>query len=279
MVWKPSLATVFSVCSARVSSAFKRSLNKPQFLRDLSWRASGQRAREGAQGILMSNVSLGGNNYSKNWISFRSWNWIYKKLTEHILASAWLSLWGRHLAGVLTLSSGMLEFQFQVHPVFCIHCSFNWAATAGLTAWWNPGWSGHLIPHLRFLYVYVLSLELCPIQLFATLWTVAHQAVSMGFSRQEYWSGLPCPPPGDTPHPGIEPVFLTSPALTGRFFNTSATWDAPYMYAAAAELLQSCPTLSDPVDGSPPGSPSLGFSRQEHWSGLPFPSPMHESEK
>ena len=49
--------------------------------------------------------------------------------------------------------------------------------------------------------------------------------------------------------------------------------------AAAAKLLQSCPTLCDPIDGSPPGSPSPGFSRQEHWSGLPFPSPMHESEK
>ena len=46
-------------------------------------------------------------------------------------------------------------------------------------------------------------------------------------------------------------------------------------YAAAAKLLQLCPTLCDPIDGSP----SLGFSRQEHWSGLPFPSPMHESEK
>ena len=49
--------------------------------------------------------------------------------------------------------------------------------------------------------------------------------------------------------------------------------------AAAAKSLQSCPTLCDPIDGSPPGSLSLGFSRQEHWSGLPFPSPMHESEK
>ena len=48
---------------------------------------------------------------------------------------------------------------------------------------------------------------------------------------------------------------------------------------AAAKSLQSCPTLCDPIDGSPPGFPSLGFSRQEHWSGLPFPSPMHESEK
>ena len=48
--------------------------------------------------------------------------------------------------------------------------------------------------------------------------------------------------------------------------------------AAAAASLQLCPTLCDPIDGSPPGSPVLGFSRQEHWSGLPFPSPMHESE-
>ena len=48
--------------------------------------------------------------------------------------------------------------------------------------------------------------------------------------------------------------------------------------AAAAKSLQSCPTLCDPTDCSPPGSPSLGFSRQEHWSGLSFPSPMHESE-
>ena len=47
--------------------------------------------------------------------------------------------------------------------------------------------------------------------------------------------------------------------------------------AAAAASLQLCPTLCDPIDGSPPGSPSLGFSRQEHWSGLPFPSPVHES--
>ena len=53
-----------------------------------------------------------------------------------------------------------------------------------------------------------------------------------------------------------------------------------YELAAAApgKSLQLCPTLCDPMDGSPP-TPSLGFSRQEHWSGLPLPSPMHESEK
>ena len=54
-----------------------------------------------------------------------------------------------------------------------------------------------------------------------TLWTIAHQApLPMGFSRQEYWSGLPCPPPGDLANPGIEPEYLTSLALAGRFFTT-----------------------------------------------------------
>ena len=46
-----------------------------------------------------------------------------------------------------------------------------------------------------------------------------------------------------------------------------------------SSVVQAHLTLCDPIDGSPPGSPSLGFSRQEHWSGLPFPSPMHKSEK
>ena len=49
--------------------------------------------------------------------------------------------------------------------------------------------------------------------------------------------------------------------------------------AAAAKSLQSCPTLCDPIDGSHQAPPSLGFSRQEHWSELPFPSPMRENEK
>ena len=51
------------------------------------------------------------------------------------------------------------------------------------------------------------------------------------------------------------------------------------VYLCSAKSLQSFPTLCDPIDGSPPGSPVPGFSRQEHWSGLPFPSPVHESEK
>ena len=66
--------------------------------------------------------------------------------------------------------------------------------------------------------------------LFVTPWTVAHQApLSMGFSRQEYWSGLPCPPPGELPNPGIELLSLMSPALAGGFLTTSTTWEA-YVY-------------------------------------------------
>ena len=60
------------------------------------------------------------------------------------------------------------------------------------------------------------------VQLFVTPWTVARQAPrSMGFSRQEYWSELPLPPPGDLPDAGTEPSSLASPALAGRFFQLS----------------------------------------------------------
>ena len=63
--------------------------------------------------------------------------------------------------------------------------------------------------------------------LFATLWAVAHQApLSMGFPKQKYWSGLPCPP-ADLPESGSEPESLKSPALAGRFLTTSAPWEAP----------------------------------------------------
>ena len=163
-----------------------------------------------------------------------------------------------------------------------------------------------------------------PVQLFVTLWTIACQApLPLEFSRQESWSGLPCPPPGDLPDPGMETVSLTSLDFAGRFFITSATWEAPSFCTMLcyAKSLQSCPTLCDPIDGSPPGSaipgilqartlewvavsfsnawkwqvklkslsrvrlpatpwtaayqapPSMGFARQEYWSGLSLPSP------
>ena len=55
-----------------------------------------------------------------------------------------------------------------------------------------------------------------------------HPPLSMGFSRQEYWNGLPCPPPGDLPDPGMELVSLMSPALASEFFTTSTTWEAQF---------------------------------------------------
>ena len=75
------------------------------------------------------------------------------------------------------------------------------------------------------LHLCMLSCFSC-VQLFVTLWTIARQAPPpIGFSRQEYWSGLPCPTPEDLPDPGIKLMSLISPALTGRFFTTSATWE------------------------------------------------------
>ena len=65
------------------------------------------------------------------------------------------------------------------------------------------------------------------VQLYATLWTVACQApLSMGFSRQEYWSGLLCPPPGDLPDPGTEPESLNISCTGRQILYHHATWKA-----------------------------------------------------
>ena len=178
------------------------------------------------------------------------------------------------------------------------------------------------------LFIYLLLRYACflsCVQLFATPWTATYQApVSMEFSKQEYWSGLLFPIPRNFPDPGIKPTPPIAPALVGRFFTTEPSekhyWG---IYTAAtatatAKSLQSCLTLCDPIDGSPPGSPvpgilrartlewvaisfsnawkwkvkvkslshvwllatpwtaahqaapSMGFSRQEYWSGVPL---------
>ena len=108
--------------------------------------------------------------------------------------------------------------------------------------------------------------------LFVTRWTVALQApLSMGFSKQECWSGLPCPSPGALPNPGIEPVSLKNPALAEGLFIISATWEAPvlvYYFPIAAltnchqfigfsfsSVAQLCPPLWDSMDCSTPGFP------------------------
>ena len=125
---------------------------------------------------------------------------------------------------------------------------------------WQPGWKGSLS---KSGYVLPCSLETVTtlfVNYFmfhhsvgsnsAIPWSVAHQApLSMEFSRQEYWSGLPCPPPRDLPDPGIKPV---SSASSGRCFITDAA-------AAAAKSLQSCLTLCSPIDSSPPSSSVPGI--------------------
>ena len=70
------------------------------------------------------------------------------------------------------------------------------------------------ISYFHLLLLLLLLSRFSRVRLCATPWTVARQVpLPMGFSRQEYWRGLPCPPPGDLPDPGIEPMSSASPAL------------------------------------------------------------------
>ena len=105
------------------------------------------------------------------------------------------------------------------------------------------------------------------VQLFVILLTIVHQApLSMWFSRQEYWSGLPFPSPGDIPEPGIEPGSLTSPALAGGFFVTSATWeDSLYLNNNKSSVLKHyLPTFNSRlVWPGEPWAPSSGLSTIE----------------
>ena len=79
-----------------------------------------------------------------------------------------------------------------------------------------------MYPH--FACMHLLS-HFSRVQFFATPQTIACQSpLSMGFSGQEYWGGLPCPPPEDFLNPGVEPAFLTYPALASRFFTTGVTF-------------------------------------------------------
>ena len=99
--------------------------------------------------------------------------------------------------------------------------------------------------------------------------TLAHQAtLSMGFCRQEYWSGLPCPPPGDLPNPGMEPVSLTS-ALAGRFFTTSTIWEGSSVQFSHCRVRLFVIPWTVPCQAPL----SMGFCRQEYWSGLRCPPP------
>ena len=107
----------------------------------------------------------------------------------------------------------------------------------------------------------------------ATPWTLALQALlSTELSRQAHWSGVPFPPPGDLPYPGIEPG---SPALQADSLPTDPPGKTRYSNAAAAtKLLQSCSTLCDPIDGSPLASavPGILQARTLEWVAISFSS-------
>ena len=108
------------------------------------------------------------------------------------------------------------------------------------------------------------------VQLFVSLWTVSRQApLSIRFSGQEYWSGWPCPPSGDLPDPGTDSVFPVSPTLLADSLPLSH-WVAMCVCVSRSVV----PKSVTPWTAVHQASLSMGFSRQEYWSGLPFPSPL-----
>ena len=116
---------------------------------------------------------------------------------------------------------------------------------------------------------FVLSRFSC-VQLFATLWTVAHKApLSMGFSRQEYCSGLTCPSPGDLSNPGIEPASLTSPALANRvYYKHHLGIPDIHMLLCFAQSLRRVWLFETQWTLAHEAALSMGFSRQDYWCGL-----------
>ena len=101
-----------------------------------------------------------------------------------------------------------------------------------------PLWSrfSELSPRLQYILCICAKLrQSCP-TLCDPVDCAPQAPLSVGFSRQEYWSGLPGPSPGDCPNPGIEPASPVSPALTGGFLTTGATWEAPIVFLILPQI-------------------------------------------
>ena len=124
-----------------------------------------------------------------------------------------------------------------------------------------------MVSHTRTPSSFQKHRRTCPLfRLFVTLWTIAHQVpLSTEFSRQEYWSGLSFPSPGDLPNPGIKPLSLLSPALAGGFLTNCASWEVPCVHAKSLSRVRLFATLWNVALQAPL---SMGFSRQEYWNGL-----------
>ena len=122
-----------------------------------------------------------------------------------------------------------------------------------------------------------MKVKVSHVWFFETSWTVTHHTpLFVGFSRQEYSSGLPFPSPGDLPDPGIKPRSSALQADTLTSEPPAAT-----VAAAAAKSLQSCLTLYDPIDGSPSGFlvPGILQARTLEWVAISFSSAWRWKEK
>ena len=160
--------------------------------------------------------------------------------TRHVNSLSWFDMW----MYIHIFESSQLEGSHVGDSLSIFH---SYLSTLHLVSAWRPGhrgcecwhgWSRSSLHSTELHYLLHASdgptsptptdswmitndLHIC------SRWTVAHQApLSMGVSRQKYWSRLPCPPPGDLPDPGIKPLSVASAALAGRFLTTNATWEA-----------------------------------------------------
>ena len=203
-----------------------------------------------------------------------------------VLVGAWRSVWTK--TAVCRIRDGVGKTPAEVSDGSEFRGTVEWGLPRGTP---GPCW-GHLkatercdhasqpSPRPRFLLSHTFShpahclswsCSINRVWLFVTLWTVAHQApLFVGFSRQEYWGGLSRPPPEGLPNPGIEPV---SPALQADSLLLNH-WGSPTALAREDHVfLCGVWLFVTPWTIAFRAPPSMGFSRQEYLSALPFPSP------
>ena len=167
----------------------------------------------------------------ENRLELKAVSWV----KQQVLRGVWVrhfSLFALHYEGFLTQTSNkkigqFMDVRFSHRMISEGAARFAWMLKPPFAAA-----GGIFLPALHSfsslgVNAWMLRCFSC-VLLFMTPWTIGYQAhLSMGFPRQGYWSGLPCPPPGNLPNPEIEPESLMSPELAGGFFTTSATGEAP----------------------------------------------------